>query len=456
LLTLCLAYAPGAVRAQTCTEDSVIDRLTNDFYFSASAGEARTGDVVAVELSLSAETLRGLLYASQSVIAYDPNAAELLGIPILSEFADEYLWLPLFFTLGGDVGPRSRSGRRGVFFGGNLRRESGDALLAAGSVPLATFYFRILANPDETAVFDFVDDEFFSVQELAGMSRIACWENTLNLSDEDIYAHSDRHVDGVFRIVEGPPTQPDPPPLPPEARVYDEPITADGGNVVFELTGGVTRPGAREVPVELHITSNYEFTSYLAGGKFPAEHLELRRIEQHGRPGAQNADNERGEFWLLSVEGRRRIAREGERVHVATLYFDVRDSAAQVRELNVTLEPLRFIPPVRNWVNVLGSVAGVDAATQVEPLVVLPAQFLIRPATASRGDVNADRALDLSDAVAILGRLFQGQAEHACPEAADFNADGGVNISDPIAILNHLFLSSEDPAGPSEDVHCGP
>jgi hypothetical protein len=455
---LCVSVHYYRASGQACDENP-LGRLTNDFYYSATVVEGAVGDVVAIDVSLSLEQIHGPLVALGLVASFNPDQLEMLGVPVHSEFTDTHLWLPILIRLGNKVGPTSRSGLQGVYFGGNLTRDTGDALLAAGTVHLATYYFRVRGIPGQLARFAFVDDECYSEQFVAGVTRIGCWENqldfeTVGIEKEDfLYAHSTRHVDGVIHIVDGPPTHPDPPPLPPEARVYDEPVSAEGGNIVFELTGGLTSPGARDVPVELHITSNYEFTAYLAAGKFPSEHLELTRIEQHGRPGAQNRDNAAGEFWLLSAEGRRRIAAKGERVHVATLYFDVKEAASAVNELAVTLEPLRF-GSIDNWVNVLGTAGGVEASTRVEPLVVTPARFLIRPAATVRGDVNLDAALDLSDAVALLGHLFQGTGDVACPGAADFNADGGVNVSDPIAILNHLFRGFGLPAGAAGEIPC--
>jgi formylglycine-generating enzyme required for sulfatase activity len=70
-----------------------------------------------------------------------------------------------------------------------------------------------------------------------------------------------------------------------------------------------------------------------------------------------------------------------------------------------------------------------------------------------RGDANADRRIDLSDAVAILQALFLG-GFLACADAADTNDDGEGNISDPISILNHLFLGG--PAPPPPFTVCGP
>ena len=65
-----------------------------------------------------------------------------------------------------------------------------------------------------------------------------------------------------------------------------------------------------------------------------------------------------------------------------------------------------------------------------------------------RGDANASGAVDISDSVAILGRLFLGAEELACDDAADANDDGRQDISDPILILGALFLGTGEIAAP--------
>ena len=56
-----------------------------------------------------------------------------------------------------------------------------------------------------------------------------------------------------------------------------------------------------------------------------------------------------------------------------------------------------------------------------------------------RGDSNDDGQVDVSDAVAVLGYLFQGGEAPYCADAADANDDGSVDIGDSIVILRSLF-----------------
>jgi hypothetical protein len=67
------------------------------------------------------------------------------------------------------------------------------------------------------------------------------------------------------------------------------------------------------------------------------------------------------------------------------------------------------------------------------------------------GDANADKRLDISDAVALLGFLFNGiPAALPCGDGSstdpanvrlmDWQPDGKVDISDAVAMLSFLFL----------------
>ncbi|MGQ9590262.1 MAG: hypothetical protein ACUVYA_08205 [Planctomycetota bacterium] len=61
-----------------------------------------------------------------------------------------------------------------------------------------------------------------------------------------------------------------------------------------------------------------------------------------------------------------------------------------------------------------------------------------------RGDANADAKLDLADAVSVLGHLFLGESETACPDALDADDDGKLDLTDAVRILGHLFLGAAE------------
>jgi len=74
------------------------------------------------------------------------------------------------------------------------------------------------------------------------------------------------------------------------------------------------------------------------------------------------------------------------------------------------------------------------------------------------GDSNGDNALDLSDAVYLLGHLFQGglapvlfcdpvgpKEEECAAENGDSNGDNALDLSDAVYLLGHLFQGGEAP-----------
>ncbi len=66
----------------------------------------------------------------------------------------------------------------------------------------------------------------------------------------------------------------------------------------------------------------------------------------------------------------------------------------------------------------------------------------------SRGDVNADEAIDLGDVLTSLSWLFGGTSVISCEDAADVNDSGTLDISDPIQILGYLFMGAGPPPPP--------
>jgi hypothetical protein len=73
-----------------------------------------------------------------------------------------------------------------------------------------------------------------------------------------------------------------------------------------------------------------------------------------------------------------------------------------------------------------------------------------------RGDVNADRLINIADAVSLLNYLFLGGViESFCPAAADLQATGEPpGLDDAVSILNYLFLGGRTPRPPFPA--CGP
>lgn len=65
-----------------------------------------------------------------------------------------------------------------------------------------------------------------------------------------------------------------------------------------------------------------------------------------------------------------------------------------------------------------------------------------------RGDHNQDRAINIGDAVGILGFLFSGGSAPLCEDASDINDDGSINIGDAVSLLGFLFSGGVSPAEP--------
>jgi len=70
-----------------------------------------------------------------------------------------------------------------------------------------------------------------------------------------------------------------------------------------------------------------------------------------------------------------------------------------------------------------------------------------------RGDTTGDGRINISDAIATLGFLFQGAARLLCMDAADANDDGGLDLSDVIGVVEHLFQGRGPLPPPAA---CGP
>ena len=65
-----------------------------------------------------------------------------------------------------------------------------------------------------------------------------------------------------------------------------------------------------------------------------------------------------------------------------------------------------------------------------------------------RGDTNCDRNVDLSDAISLLGSLFDGKGEICCAPMGDANGDRVLDLSDSIHLLTFLYHAGAPPAAP--------
>jgi len=70
-----------------------------------------------------------------------------------------------------------------------------------------------------------------------------------------------------------------------------------------------------------------------------------------------------------------------------------------------------------------------------------------------RGDANGDGKVDVSDAAAILAKLFFGEEDRGCLRAYDSNANGWIQMDDAVRILSYAFFGGLAPMSPFPD--CG-
>jgi hypothetical protein len=425
-------------------------RVTDDFYFTASSDQGARGDVVAVDLFLTSVSPRQDLFHIGLAACYDATKAELLPSAAYTPAFDALAFRSSFL-------PLEQAGQGGFRLTLAVHPDRVAGLLPTpGPLHLATVFFRLLGSPGQSFRVEFCDNLFRS----GDGPQFACYNNVMayvprrpDAAEEQVHALSTLHQPGEIRILDGPPTHPDPPSLPPVARVYPERPTADSAAIHFDLSGAVVRPGTREVPLELHATSNFEFSGFYLSVVFPAEHLELARVAEHTRPGAVRIDNEGGHVAMGMTNSARRLGAEGERVHLFTLYFNVKDGASG--ELRAAFEERGAF---FNWLAIHytdgePTPERLPVTAEVEPLVVSAALLQVQREATLLGDVTLDYQVDLSDPVAVLEELFLGGEAIVCPPAADFNRDGRLNISDPISILQHLFLGGPPETLP-RDVFC--
>jgi len=65
-----------------------------------------------------------------------------------------------------------------------------------------------------------------------------------------------------------------------------------------------------------------------------------------------------------------------------------------------------------------------------------------------RGDCNADAAVNIGDAILMLGVLFTNAGPESCTDACDVNDDGSLDVADPVYVLTYLFSFGPEPAAP--------
>ena len=366
-----------------------------------------------------------------------------------SDFFDNFAFLSHFYPVGGEAG-RLPGHPRGVFsLGSAILQGAVEKFLSAGQAfPLLTVYFRVKSEPGtEVKVYP-------CEQKIVGGS---CESSSLDYETANpslsFKTLSSRHVPGTIRILPGEPTHPDPPPLPPDAKIYPEAPTPESAHIHFELEGPLVASPGDTVAMRLFATSNYEFSGFMTALRFPPQYLELVRVQEETRPGIVRVGNELGGFGLLMSNSRRRVGQEEERAQLATLYFKVSEDAQSAGQVDIRFEPFENF---FNWLAIhhsQGVTAGdLPITAEVTPILLTGALLKVQAQPTHLGDVNLDYEVTITDAVNLLGTLFRGEDSVVCPEAADFNEDERTDISDAVAILNRLFRGGAEPSG--RDIRC--
>ena len=432
--------------AQECTFSSTMV-VTDDFFFAASGDQGAVGDVVGVEISLQVSVLKPWLVGFGLVGCFDAEKMELLDAVAYSEEFHDLCFISYYYHLGErEVGPQRSPAGEGFSLGGNFRREVVEPYLGSPNpVPLMTLFFRLVGEPGDVTRVSFCDAEF----EFQTWQRPCLVNYLYHVPSEgqgpQMEAMSKRHMDAEIRILPGPVTRPEPPPVPPDAAVYEDAPGPDEVSARFELTGAVALPGERGVPLDLYITSAREFSGFIAGIVFGTgiggdprnDDFEIVKVDEWTRPGAVTIRPDTQAVGIAMASSRRRVGLEGERVKVATIYIDISDSAQAGSEI----QP-RFSGSFgfKNSVFVQMKNGGyfLPVETRVEPLHIEEGFVKIVGTPIRLGDVNADGALDLTDPIALLNYLFVGRSDMLCAGAADCNSDLRVDMADPITLLIHL------------------
>ena len=129
-----------------------------------------------------------------------------------------------------------------------------------------------------------------------------------------------------------------------------------------------------------------------------------------------------------------------------TTYFYLTTSAGEITRQPISIgrdslgRLVRLVTPTAEVEFTLSTAGRVTAYTLTEgtPFV--------------RGDVNADGARNVADAVTLLDDLFLGGSA-PCSRAGDTNGDGVLELADAVALLDAMFAGGTGPAAPFPD--CG-
>jgi hypothetical protein len=406
---------------------------TGDYFLEVESAAGAVGDVVGVAVKLHSRLENPGWIALGLALCHDPEVAEDADTP--------------FPQVG-----------HGSLIDINFMRDAFNARFPSDEpMQLFTRYYRIKGEPGQVGAVTFCDGVLERAMRLCTYNYFHIYTGPGGGRD----FLSTANVGGALTVLEGPATHPDPPPEPALAIVYDDLPGDEEVNFRVRIEGGVVSPGDTGVPIDVYASAAIEYTGLLLPVDFDERYLRLARVERYIQPGTSLIDNrdripgagpDEGHAVVTNITGLNsyRLAAEGEEVHVATLFFDVLESAAEVEETALDVVTVsNYLDIVYEPAIVFRHRGGLDVTqppveASVEPLQVTRGLIRIVQDRRAfiRGDANGDGTVDLSDPQFTLNNLFLGGPRPACPDAADANDDGKVQISDPIATLMFLFLGN--------------
>jgi len=144
-----------------------------------------------------------------------------------------------------------------------------------------------------------------------------------------------------------------------------------------------------------------------------------------------------------------RVIEPGVNRRLANIIIDVSPRASPGTSTRILLADQVGKPPLNNIFTVAGQtlfpVLAPGGEVVVRQLRFPPPRFFLR------GDADTSGAIDLTDAISILGFLFAGDSTVACDDAADVTDDGVLDLSDAIYLLDFLFQAGSYPLPPYPD-----
>ena len=136
------------------------------------------------------------------------------------------------------------------------------------------------------------------------------------------------------------------------------------------------------------------------------------------------------------------------------VFIDGREVTTRVRGLSRNLLVEADLPRTGPVVQIR-----IEAAdTSDPPRVMVPFEYSFATRVPPRrGDINADRSIDISDAISLLLYLFAGGDAPVCDDIADVDDNGRPELTDAVALLTYLFRGGPAPVplNPAELEACG-